>query len=71
MIDIVGRLPSEHMLCALGQHTLESHCSHLSTDVVAIDKRRVAQDSRTLAKVVLHLVGLLLHVGSKRLLICQ
>lgn len=50
MVNIVGTLPSQHMLGTLGKHALEAHLGCLHTNIVAVDKRRVAQHGRLLAK---------------------
>ena len=67
VVDIVRRLPSQHVLGTLCEHALEAHLSSLQTDVVRVDERRVAEHLRCLAEVFLHLCHLLLHVGGEAL----
>ena len=43
MVNIVRRLPAEHVLGTLGEHTNESHVGNIVTDIIAVDERRVAQ----------------------------
>ena len=69
VVHIVGRLPSEHVLGALGEHALEAHLRSHQTDVVRVDERRVAQHLRSLSEVLLHLGHLLLHVSLEGLLV--
>ena len=38
VVHIMGRLPAEHVLGTLGEHTLEAHGGNLCTDIVAVDK---------------------------------
>ena len=65
------RLPSENMLGTFGKHTLETQLGSLHTDVIAIDKARVAQYFRSLIEILFDFGYLLLDISSETLLVGQ
>ena len=69
VVNIVRRLPTEDVACAFCEHTFEAHLCCLSTDVIAVDERRVAKHLRLFAEVLLHLLTLALHFLSEALFV--
>ena len=71
MVNIVRRLPAEHVLSTLGEHTDESHVGNIVTDIIAVDERRVAQYGRLLSEIFLNLSTLAHHLILETCLINQ
>ena len=38
MVNVVRRLPAKHVAGTFGEHSLETHLSHLLSDVVTVDQ---------------------------------
>ena len=71
MVNIVRRLPAEHVLGTLGKHTDESHVGNIVTDIIAVDERRVTQYGRLLSEIFLYLGALAHHLVLETCLINQ
>ena len=69
MIDVVWRLPAEHLLGTFCNHTLEAHACYLCADVIVVDERRVAEHLWTFAEEFLNAVAHALHFSGKTLLV--
>ena len=61
-VYIVGRLPAEDVLGALGDAALEAHCENLRSDIVGIDKLGIAEHLGFHPEEFVQLVALHLHL---------
>ena len=65
LVEVVRRLPSQDVLSTLGYGSLEPHRSHNGSDVVVIDKLGVAEHLGTLAKELVNLLVVRLHLSDE------
>ena len=71
-VDVVGRLPAQHVLGAFGQHRAEAHAGDHLADLVRVDELRIAEGRGLHAellfqhrRVELHLLGEVLLRGER------
>ena len=64
-VDIVGRLPSEDVLCTFGDAPLEAHSQNLRGNFIGVNQLGVAEYLRCLAEEFLDFVGMELHLHAE------